>query len=362
MVSGLSASVVLTSATRPLTGLYTSEAALTDSTTATALPASTLAPISGSSTYTRSPSSDCAWSEIPTVTRPLRSGRAHSLDLRSLRSPGISLIGKAPLAQGYVGTVVSLSSAQPEVNLALGPGSGEDAGLRLAFADERELHHPDRHLAATDVDPHLARLAGGDARERDRLAQGRGEGAGQDLALATGGQHLLAVAQHAAFVHHQADQLARHARRLLRLQRGAADEVAALVQRHGPGQAGFPRGGRLVHVLAIEVHARFQAQGVARAQAGRPDPRLQQRVPERDRLVLRQHHLEAVLAGVAGARQEQLDAAGGGDVDRGEAGQGAGAVALAFGQQADHRVARPRTLHRDDRQLGTLADLDAEVL
>src|SRR5690606_19819447 len=254
MVSGLSARVSLTSTTLPLTGVYTSEAALTDSTTATALPASTLAPISGSSTYTRSPSSDCAWSEIPTVTRPLPSARTHSWDLRNLRSPGISLIGKAPLA--------------------LGPGSGEDAGLRLAFADERELHPPDRHLAATDVDPHLARLAGGNARERDRLAQGRGEGAGQDLAVAACGQHLLAVAQHAAFVHHQANQLARHARRLLRLQRGAADEVAALVQRHGPGQAGFPRGGRLVHVLAIEVHARFQAQGVARAQAGRPDPRL----------------------------------------------------------------------------------------
>src|SRR5690606_13782895 len=94
MVSGLSASAELTSTTLPLTGLYTSEAALTDSTTAAALPASTLSPTLGSSTYTRSPSRDCAWSDTPTVTRPLPSARAHSWDLRNLRSPGISLIGK----------------------------------------------------------------------------------------------------------------------------------------------------------------------------------------------------------------------------------------------------------------------------
>jgi hypothetical protein len=50
MVSGLSASAALTSTTLPVTGLYTSEAALTDSTTALALPASTWSPTFGSST------------------------------------------------------------------------------------------------------------------------------------------------------------------------------------------------------------------------------------------------------------------------------------------------------------------------
>src|SRR5690606_13733453 len=50
IVSGLSASAVLTSTTVPLTGLYTSHAAFTDSTTALAAPASTRSPTLGSST------------------------------------------------------------------------------------------------------------------------------------------------------------------------------------------------------------------------------------------------------------------------------------------------------------------------
>src|SRR5215813_13477983 len=63
--------------TSPLTGAYTSEAALTDSTTAAAAPCSGRAPGAGSSTKTRSPSCSCAWSVIPTVaTSP--SIRSHS--------------------------------------------------------------------------------------------------------------------------------------------------------------------------------------------------------------------------------------------------------------------------------------------
>ena len=171
--------------------------------------------------------------------------------------------------------------------------------------------------------------------------------------------------QHALVVHHQADQLARHAGGLLRLQRGAADELARLpggrlVQGHRPAQGGFPRGGRFIHVLAVEVHARFQAQGVARAQAGRFDACFQQRVPERDRLVFRQHDLETVLAGVAGARQEQRHPGGGLRLQRGEAAQLAGRGAVAVAQQADDLLARLRPLHGDDAQLRTLGNLHVE--
>src|SRR5262245_41203516 len=63
--------------TSPLTGAYTSEAALADSTTAAAAPFSGRAPGVGNSTKTRSPSCSCAWSVIPTVaTSP--SIRSHS--------------------------------------------------------------------------------------------------------------------------------------------------------------------------------------------------------------------------------------------------------------------------------------------
>src|SRR5690606_22266377 len=175
---------------------------------------------------------------MPTVTLPSPSTRAHSWDLLNFRSPGISLIlgsGGGVVWTGNLRVVASLD-------------------LRLAFAHERELHHPHRYLAAADVHPHAGvgagrDVAGRDARERDRLAQRRREGAGQDLAVAVRGDHALAVPQHALLVHHQADHLARVALGLLPLEHLAADEVAALVERHGPAERRFVRGHRLVHVL-----------------------------------------------------------------------------------------------------------------
>src|SRR3546814_1168798 len=55
----------------------------------------------------------------------------------------------------------------------------------------------------------------------------------------------------------------------------------------------------------VQVQARLQAQGVARTQAGGLHARGKQRIPQRDCTVLGQHDLEAVLAGVAGAGDEQ---------------------------------------------------------
>src|SRR5215470_18402178 len=55
-----------------------SDAALTDSTTPQASPASTLRPTAGSSMNTRSPSASCAWSVMPTVNAPSGSARTHS--------------------------------------------------------------------------------------------------------------------------------------------------------------------------------------------------------------------------------------------------------------------------------------------
>ena len=115
------------------------------------------------------------------------------------------------------------------------------------------------------------------------------------------------MAQHAFVVHHQSDHDAANAVSLLLVQRGATDEVALLVQRHGPAKAGFPGRDRFIHVLAVQVHAGFQAQRVACAEARRLHARRQQAVPERDHGVLRQQDFEAVFAGVAGPDGEATE-------------------------------------------------------
>ncbi|MCY1459058.1 hypothetical protein D9M71_764980 [compost metagenome] len=65
-----------------------SEAAFTDSTTASASPAPTDLPTSGSSRKTMSPSASCAWSVMPMVSVPSASTRTHSCDSVYLRSAG----------------------------------------------------------------------------------------------------------------------------------------------------------------------------------------------------------------------------------------------------------------------------------
>ena len=111
------------------------------------------------------------------------------------------------------------------------------------------------------------------------------------------------------------------------------------------------------HALAI---AGFQAQRVARAQAGRLDAGVEQRVPERHRLLLRQDDLVAVLARVAGARHEQRRAGEAVGLCGGEARQLADLGAIFLAQQAVHAIARSRALHGDHGEVGTLADLHLE--
>src|SRR5215213_2895182 len=85
--SGASSREELTSTTSPPTGAYTSETALTLSTVPKESPASKVAPSSGNSTKTTSPSSSWAWSEIPTVAVS-PSVRTHSWLLVYCRSWG----------------------------------------------------------------------------------------------------------------------------------------------------------------------------------------------------------------------------------------------------------------------------------
>src|SRR5215218_10658991 len=85
--SGASSRDELTSTTSPPTGEYRSETALTLSTVPKESPATMVAPLSGSSTNTTSPSSSWAWSVMPMVTVSF-SLRTHSWLLVYCGSPG----------------------------------------------------------------------------------------------------------------------------------------------------------------------------------------------------------------------------------------------------------------------------------
>src|ERR1035438_3156202 len=81
-------------------------AVLTDSTTAHASPALTVRPTSGTSTNTKSVSSCCAWSVMPTVaTSPAT--RTHSCDFAYFKSVGTLAI--CQLRQGRGGWSIRFS-------------------------------------------------------------------------------------------------------------------------------------------------------------------------------------------------------------------------------------------------------------
>ncbi len=146
------------------------------------------------------------------------------------------------------------------------------------------------------ADGHVHRHAG----QGDRLLHARAEGAAGDLAFQAGGRdHFLVRAQDAAFfAQDQADELRALA---LGLQGRLADEVALRDQVDRPGQAGVERVHGVVHVLAVQVHAGFQAQRIARTETGRLDADGDKGIPQRFGLRGRHADLEAVFAGVAGA-------------------------------------------------------------
>ena len=75
---GSARSASLTSTISPLTGMYRSAAALTDSTTPATSPFLKLRPTSGRSTKTTSPSASCAWCVMPTVAASWSSMLIHS--------------------------------------------------------------------------------------------------------------------------------------------------------------------------------------------------------------------------------------------------------------------------------------------
>ena len=154
--------------------------------------------------------------------------------------------------------------------------------------------------------------------------------------------------------------------------RACAAEEVALLPADDPLEVGLEHRGRVVDVVAVEAHGGLEAQRVAGAEAGRDDvlvpARLENRVPDRDGLLRRHEHLEAVLAGVAGPRD---GAAHAGDLAVGEpvvldarqvhVAQRLQHLARERALQGDQRVARAG-VHRGDVEAPGLLDDPGEVL
>ncbi len=108
----------------------------------------------------------------------------------------------------------------------------------------------------------------------------------------------------------ETDDLARHAGGLLLPQHGRADEVVFLPA-DDPAQIRFERARRLIDVVAVEPHGRFEPERVPRAKAARNQvhraPGFQDGQPEPIGGLRRREDLESVLARVAGARNSGAD-------------------------------------------------------
>ena len=196
---------------------------------------------------------------------------------------------------------------------------------------------------------------------RDRRIEARAEAARCDLAdrLAGGGvrEQQRAFAYRRAALGPQADAAARRAffevrENLLRAGKTArAGAAAAAALLHRPFQRALDRRRRGVDVVAIETEPGFQPQAVARAETDRKHIRVfQQRRHQRLGLCGRNRNLKAVLAGIAGARDEAVEA---GDLARsGIHEPHRRDVCTKFGQ----RGFRFRPLQRDQAAIGQRID------
>src|ERR1043165_1395153 len=122
--------------------------------------------------------------------------------------------------------------------------------------------------------------------------------------------NVLAVARDAALRDLEADELAADALLLLACERVAPREVA-FAELGNPAEVGFQKRRLFGDLVAVERHACFEAERVARGQPRGQDAfgravaaRVEQSVPELFGLVRRGVDLEAVLARVARARDD----------------------------------------------------------
>ncbi len=143
---------------------------------------------------------------------------------------------------------------------------------RLAVAHERIFHDAGGQQLAANIDFDAVARRHRHTREADGFLHGRRERAAGELAVARRSGDALMTAQHAALVENQTDELALHARRTLRIERGATHEITLRrIERNRPRQAGFERRQVFIHVVAVQIHARFEAQRVARTETALRD-------------------------------------------------------------------------------------------
>src|ERR1043165_1734739 len=181
--------------------------------------------------------------------------------------------------------------------LSLVERRGDDAGPSLFAADQHRELRAGRRLFRRKI------------READRFFQRRRVGAaGDDADLAAAVDDRLAVPGDAAVDHLESDELPPRPLGVLALQDVAAVEVA-FFDLDDPAEVGLERRRGLVDVVAVEGHFRLEAQRVARAEAARLDVAgLDELAEDPLRLRRREVELEAVLAGVAGAGDDGIDA------------------------------------------------------
>src|SRR5262249_41628249 len=131
-----------------------------------------------------------------------------------------------------------------------------------------------------------------------------------DAGLPIADIRVVAPTADATVEHLEADDLPQHAVRLLLAQTRGADEVV-LLPADDPAQIRLERRRRLVDVVAVEAHRRFEPQGVSRAEPARNDAGvaagLEDRLPDAIGRLRRNKHLETVLARVAGPRDCRAD-------------------------------------------------------
>src|SRR5439155_4540889 len=225
-----------------------SEAAFTDSTTPRLENCRTVAPFSGSSTKTTSPSCSCAKCVMPMVTTS-PSARTHSCSLEYLRSSGTALTPLSPCC-----TSGSLRSP---------PAS---SSLRSSLV-ERCLHYRSGNVAVADAHRQTRsdlRNLRRHVRERDVLVDRRA------VRPARHGPDGLAVVHHLmpvtgdTAVHHEPHDAAARAGRLLRGDHVVADEV--LVELAGPTEPRLDRVGGLVDLVPVEREPRLETEGVTCAE------------------------------------------------------------------------------------------------
>ena len=144
------------------------------------------------------------------------------------------------------------------------------------------------------------------------LQKRRGAAAGDASSFVPADEHRVTVAPDALIEHLEADKLARQPRLFL-LREDVAPEKWGLFQFADPAKSRFPRRGGLVNFMAVEAHACFEAQSIARAEAAGNHAggfsSLHQIVPEFFRMFRSEIDFKSIFAGVAGARDQAINAA-----------------------------------------------------